>query len=89
MQIHKDPASVQARADAKAIGLHVAPWLDAAAVAACVVKAEKHRLLLSLRSKWEAEGSPVAGRAAVELALADYMAAAAVVSVESARCINL
>ena len=89
MQIQSDPASVSARAAAKAIGLHVAPWLDAAAVAACVIKAEKHRTLLNLRGKWEAEGSPAASRAAVESAFSDYMAAAAVVSVESARCINL
>ena len=89
MQIQSDPASVAARAAAKANGLHVAPWLDAAAVAACVIKAEKHRALLSLRGKWEAEGSPAAAAAVVESALADYMTAAAVVSVESARCINL
>ena len=89
MQIQSDPATVAARAAAKANGLHVAPWLDAAAVAACVIKMEKHRALLNLRGKWEAQGSPAAGRAAVESALADYMAAAAVVSVESARCINL
>lgn len=89
MKIQSNPASVSARAAAKAIGLHVAPWLDAAAVAACVIKAEKHRILLDLRGKWEANGSPAAGRAAVESALADYMAAAAAVSVESARCINL
>jgi hypothetical protein len=89
MQIQSDPVSISARAAAKAIGLHVAPWLDAAAVAACVIKAEKHRALLSLRGKWESDGSPAAGRAAVESALSDYMAAAAVCSVESARCINL
>lgn len=89
MQIQSDPASVSARAAAKAIGLHVAPWLDAAAVAACVIKAEKHRTLLDLRGKWETEGSPAFGRSAVESALAEYMAAAAVVSAESARCINL
>lgn len=87
--MHNDKETTAARAAARAAGLHVAPWLDAAAVAACVIKAEKHRKLLSLRGKWEAEGSPAAGRAAVESALADYMAAAAAVSVESARCINL
>jgi len=89
MRIQSDPASVAARAAAKANGLHVAPWLDAAAVAACVVKAEKHRTLLSLRGKWEAEGSPAESRAAVESALAEYKTAAAAASVESARCINL
>lgn len=89
MKIQSDPASVAARAAAKANGLHVAPWLDAAGVAACVIKAEKHRALLSLRGKWEAEGSPAAGRAAVESAFAEYMAAASAASAESARCINL
>jgi hypothetical protein len=89
MQIQFDPASVSARAAAKAIGLHVAPWLDAAAVAACVIKAEKHRALLSLRGKWEADGCPDADLSAVESALADYMTASAAASVESVRCINL
>ena len=89
MQIQSDPASVSARAAAKAIGLHVAPWLDAAAVAACVIKAEKHRTLLDVRGKWEAEGSPAADRAAVESALLEYMAALSIVSKESGRCMNL
>ena len=89
MQIQTDSETLTARAAAKAIGLHVAPWLDAAAVAACVIKAEKHRALLNLRSKWEAEGSPAASRAAVESALADYMAALSIVNKESGRCINL
>jgi len=44
---------------------------------------------LSLRGKWEAEGSPAESRAAVESALAEYKTAAAAASVESARCINL
>lgn len=89
MKTQNNPATVAARNVAKEMNIHVAPWLDAAAVAACVIKAEKHRALLSLRGKWEAEGSPAAGRAAVELALADYMAAASVVSIEAARCIKL
>ena len=88
MNIRNDSASVSARAAAKAMGLHVAPWLDAAAIAACVVKAEKHRALLNLRGNWEANGSPAAGRAAVESALTEYMTAAAAVSVECARCLS-
>lgn len=89
MQLQTNPETLAARAAAAAAGLHVAPWLDAAAVAACVIKSEKHRALLDLRGRWEAEGSPAATRAAVESALAAYMSAAAVASQESARCMKL
>jgi hypothetical protein len=89
MIIQNDLASLKARADAKAIGLHVAPWLDAAAVAACVKSGLLHRALLDLRGKWEAEGKPADGETAVKAAFDAYMKARAISHKESGRCMSL
>lgn len=89
MKLLNDPATVAARAAAKAIGLHVAPWLDAAAVAACVKSGLLHRALLDLRGKWEADGKPAAGETAVRAALAAYMEARSITNKESGRCMSL
>jgi hypothetical protein len=89
MKLLNDSATVAARAAAKAIGLHVAPWLDAAAVAACVKSGLLHRDLLDLRGKWEADGKPAAGETVVRAALAAYMEAREASSIESKRCLSL
>jgi len=89
MKIQSDPVSIKARAAAKALGLHVAPWLDSAAVAACVKSGLLHRALIDLRGKWEADGKPAAGETAVRAALAAYMEAREAFSIESKRCLSL
>jgi len=89
MKLLNDPATVAARAAAKALGLHVAPWLDAAAVAACVKSGLLHRALIDLRGKWEADGKPAAGETAVIAAVAAYMESREASSLESKRCLSL
>jgi len=89
MQILTDSETLTARAAAKAIGLHVAPWLDAAAIRAAVEHTQKHRVLLELRNHWEAEGKPAAEESAVAAAFSSYMATREAYAIESARCMSL
>jgi len=89
MQILTDSETLTARAAAKAIGLHVAPWLDAAAVRAAVEHTQKHRVLLALRNKWEADGKPADAEPAVAAAFSAYMATRGASAIESARCMSL
>lgn len=89
MKTQNNPATVAARNVAKAMNIHVAPWLDAVAISACLIKAEKHRQLIQLRSAWEAAGRPSDAAEVVEAAFNDYMDAAAIATEESRRCMKL
>ena len=84
-----DKKTAAARAVAKQMNLHVAPWLDAVAICACVIKAQKHRAMIELRNKWEAAGRSAETTAAVEAAFEDYMDSAAIATAESRRCFSL